>query len=87
MKYHHYWKEKPPELKKCLFAAFHPMISPDGLKGKTFGRPKKQMEKAFYESLKAWESGQMTIKQAAFNCGMTLSNFRYHLRRMSHADD
>lgn len=55
--------------------------------GKTFGRPKKQMDKAFCESLKAWESGQMTIKQAAFNCGMTLSNFRYHLRRMSHADD
>lgn len=32
MKYHHYWKEKPPELKKCLFAAYHPMISPDGVK-------------------------------------------------------
>ena len=47
-------------------------------RGIHWGRPKRVLDAAFYEALKAWKSGQMTCKRAAESCGMSLSNFRYH---------
>ena len=45
---------------------------------KTWGKPKRQLEPAFFDALAAWKKGEMTCTQAAESCGMTLSNFRYH---------
>ena len=47
-------------------------------RGIHLGRPKRELDKSFFDALKAWKSGQMTCKQAAASCGMRLSNFRYH---------
>ena len=47
-------------------------------RGKTWGKPKRQLDKAFFDALAAWKKGEMTCAQAAQSCGMTLSNFRYH---------
>ncbi len=47
-------------------------------RGKTWGRPKRQLDKAFFDALAAWKAGEITCAQAAESCGMTLSNFRYH---------
>jgi DNA invertase Pin-like site-specific DNA recombinase len=46
---------------------------------KTWGKPKRQLEPAFFDALAAWKKGEMTCAQAAESCGMTLSNFRYHV--------
>ena len=47
-------------------------------RGKTWGRPKRQLDKAFFDALAAWKAGEITCAQAAQSCGMTLPNFRYH---------
>ena len=47
-------------------------------RGKTWGKPKRQLDKAFFDALAAWKTGKMTCAKAAQSCGMTLSNFKYH---------
>ena len=47
-------------------------------RGKTWGRPKRQLDKAFFDALANWKNGLTTCAKAAQSCGMTLSNFRYH---------
>ena len=47
-------------------------------RGIHLGHPKRELDVSFFDALKAWKSGQMTCKQAAVSCGMSLSNFRYH---------
>jgi DNA invertase Pin-like site-specific DNA recombinase len=53
-------------------------ISAAKSRGKTWGRPKRQLDQAFFDALAAWKKGEKTCSQAAQSCGMTLSNFRYH---------
>ena len=50
-------------------------------RGKTWGKPKRQLNQAFFEALAAWKKGLLTCAKAAQSCGMTLSNFRYHARK------
>ena len=47
-------------------------------RGKTWGKPKRQLDKKFFDALTAWKAGEITCAEAAESCGMTLSNFRYH---------
>ena len=47
-------------------------------RGKTWGLPKRQLDKSFFDALAAWKASEITSAQAAKSCGMTLSNFRYH---------
>ena len=49
-------------------------------RGKTWGKPKRQLDKKFFDALAAWKAGEITCVQAAKSCDMTLSNFRYHVR-------
>ena len=50
--------------------------------GKTWGRQRRQLDDAFLDALKAWKNGEITCAKAAQLCGMTLSNFRYHARKL-----
>lgn len=52
-------------------------------RGKTWGRPKRQLDKAFFDTLKAWKNGEITCAEAAQSCGMTPTNFRYHARKQA----
>ena len=51
-------------------------------RGKTWGRQRRQLADAFLDALKAWKNGEITCAKAAQLCGMTLSNFRYHARKL-----
>ena len=51
-------------------------------RGKTWGRQRRQLDDAFLDALKAWKNGEITCAKAAQLCGMTLSNFRYHARKL-----
>ncbi|MBQ8036116.1 MAG: recombinase family protein, partial [Proteobacteria bacterium] len=51
-------------------------------RGIHLGRPKRELDESFFNALNAWKSGQMTCKQAAASCGMSLSNFRYHAEKV-----
>ena len=50
-------------------------------RGKTWGKPKRQLDPVFFDALAAWKAREITCAQAAESCGMTLSNFRYHARK------
>ena len=52
-------------------------------RGKTWGKPKRKLDKAFFDALAAWKKGEITCAKAAQLCGMTLSNFRYHARKQA----
>lgn len=51
-------------------------------RGIHLGRPKRELDESFFNALNAWKSGQLTCKQAAASCGMSLSNFRYHAEKV-----
>lgn len=46
-------------------------------KGTRFGRPPKPLPNNFYESYQKWKKGEITGTEAAKECGMPLSTFRY----------
>ena len=56
-------------------------IAPAKAHGKTWGSAKRELDPAFFDTLKAWKNGETTCAQAAESCGMSLSNFRYHANR------
>ena len=51
-------------------------------RGVRFGRPRWEPTAAFLESSQAVSSGKTSWREAARNCGMTESNFRYHLKML-----
>ena len=51
-------------------------------RGVRFGRPRWEPTDAFLESAQAVTSGKTSWREAARNCGMTESNFRYHLKML-----
>ncbi len=50
-------------------------------RGQKFGRPKRQLDEAFFDAFIAWQKGEITCVDAARLCDMTPENFRYHARR------
>ena len=52
-------------------------------RGKTWRRPKRQLDKAFFDALANWKNGLTTCAKAAQSCGMSLANFRYHAGKIS----
>ena len=53
-------------------------------RGVRFGRPKKQIPKGFQQQREHWRNGEITLAEAAKNCGMPLSTF-YHKARQHKA--
>ena len=52
-------------------------------RGVRFGREARPLPKNFDTMLSLWKAGSLSCTQAAKNCGMPLSTFRYHaLQRM-----
>ena len=51
-------------------------------RGVRFGRPRWEPTAAFLESAQAVTSGKASWREAARNCGMTESNFRYHTKML-----
>lgn len=51
-------------------------------RGVKFGRARKPLPEGFEEYREAWRGGQMTLMQAAKDCGMTPSTFRSAVLRM-----
>lgn len=49
-------------------------------RGVRFGRPKKRLPKGFQQQCENWRNGEITLAEAAKNCGMPLSTF-YHKAR------
>ena len=49
-------------------------------RGVQFGRPRKQLPKGFQQQREHWRNGEITLAEAAKNCGMPLSTF-YHKAR------
>lgn len=47
-------------------------------RGVKFGRPSKPLPNNFLSIWQSWRDGKITASQAAKNCGMPLSTFRYH---------
>lgn len=48
------------------------------LAGKRMGHPPKPLPVGFEEAAKRWADGEISSRKAAFSCGMTPGNFRYH---------
>jgi DNA invertase Pin-like site-specific DNA recombinase len=48
------------------------------LAGKRMGRPSQPLPAGFEEAAKRWADGEISYRKAAFSCGMTPGNFRYH---------
>ena len=44
-------------------------------RGVQFGRPKKLLPKGFRQQCEHWRNGELTLAEAAKNCGMPLSTF------------
>jgi len=51
-------------------------------KGVRFGPARKPLPENFLECYEAWHSGQITMAQAAKNCGITRDSFRRAVDRM-----
>ena len=51
-------------------------------RGVKFGRARKPLPEGFEEYREAWRGGQMTLRQAAKDCGMNHSTFRSAVLRM-----
>ena len=51
-------------------------------RGVKFGRSRKPLPENFEEYHEAWRGGQMTLRQAAKDCGMNHSTFRSAVLRM-----
>ena len=51
-------------------------------RGVKFGRARKPLPENFEEYHEAWRGGQMTLRQAAKDCGMNHSTFRSAVLRM-----
>ena len=51
-------------------------------RGVKFGRSRKPLPESFEEYREAWRGGQMTLRQAAKDCGMNHSTFRSAVLRM-----
>lgn len=49
-------------------------------RGVKFGRPPKQLPENFYEVCQRWTAGKLTNAQAAKECGMAISSFRYRVK-------
>lgn len=49
-------------------------------RGVQFGRPRKQLPKGFQQQREHWRNEEITLAEAAKNCGMPLSTF-YHKAR------
>lgn len=50
-------------------------------RGVRFGRPPKALPKNFEEMRKLWEHHTITGTEAARRCGMSLSTFRYYIKK------
>lgn len=53
-------------------------------RGVRFGRPRKELPKGFQQQREHWRNGEITLAEAAKNCGMPLSTF-YHKARQHKA--
>lgn len=51
-------------------------------RGVRFGRPPKPLPENYYEVYWRWKAGEITGTEAAEECGMTLSRFRYQARNL-----
>lgn len=51
-------------------------------RGVVFGRPRRNMDSAFYESYALWQRGELSLRQAALRCGVPFSTFRDWCGRM-----
>ena len=49
-------------------------------RGVRFGRPPRPLPPGFHSAYRRWKSGNVTGTQAAMECGMPLSTFRYRAR-------
>lgn len=49
-------------------------------RGVKFGRPAAPLPDVFYEIYRRWESGKLTNAEAARECGMSTSSFRYRAK-------
>lgn len=50
-------------------------------RGVQFGRPAKPLPKEFYTVYPKWKDGEITGTSAAKECGMSLSTFRYRIKK------
>ena len=50
-------------------------------RGVQFGRPRKQLPKGFQQQREHWRNGEITLAEAAKNCGMPLSTFYQKARQ------
>lgn len=53
-------------------------------RGVRFGRPPQTLPENFEEVCKQWKSGEITGTNAAKECGMAMSSFRYRAEKVSH---
>ena len=56
-------------------------------RGVRFGRPPKPLPENFASVCNAWQAGVITGVEAARQCGMPLSSFRYRAQRWSDAEE
>lgn len=50
-------------------------------KGVRFGRPPRPLPNNFTQVCQQWQAGEISGTDAARNCGMALSTFRYHAKK------
>ncbi len=50
------------------------------LKGVRFGRPPRPLPENYYDAYQRWKAGKITGTDAAKECGMPLSTFRYRVK-------
>ncbi|MCM1186101.1 MAG: recombinase family protein [Lachnoclostridium sp.] len=55
-------------------------------RGVKFGRPPKELSGNFYEVCQRWRSGELTNAEAAKECKMAVSSFRYRAKNYPNAD-
>lgn len=55
-------------------------------RGVKFGRPPKRLPENFYEVCQRWTAGKLTNAQAAKECGMAISSFRYRVKAYQNTD-
>ncbi|MDE7284347.1 MAG: recombinase family protein [Lachnospiraceae bacterium] len=55
-------------------------------RGVKFGRPPKRLPDNFHEVCQRWNAGEITNVQAAKECGMAVSSFRYRVKAYQNSD-
>ena len=52
-------------------------------RGVRFGRPPRPLQPTFYDAYQKWHSGEISCTEAARQCSMPLSTFRYRARQFA----